>query len=301
MDVFELIDRVSKSSATVLITGESGTGKELVAQAIHNRSKRVDKLFVPVNCAAIPESLLESELFGYEKGAFTGAHDRHIGKFEVADRGTIFLDEIGTLPLFMQAKLLRILQEKVVERVGGTSRVPIDTRIIAATNINLLEAVQKKKFRKDLYYRLNVIPIELPPLRARVEDIPILAHHFISKFNIEFGKDVKGFTNDALSILSKYNWHGNIRELENLIGRLVVLSRNGYIGADRLPPEISKDNKDLIYDGLSLKEAAKSFEFAFIKKAIEKAGGSKSKTAKLLGIHRNTLSKIIKNRSKNRQ
>lgn len=298
VEVFELIDEVAKSVATVIIYGESGTGKELVARAIHNRSKRSEKLFVPVNCAAIPENLLESELFGHEKGAFTGAFERHLGKFEIAHGGTLFLDEIGSLPLPMQAKLLRVLQDKVIERIGGEKPIPVDVRIISATNSYLIGAVKNKKFRGDLYYRLNVVPIELPQLRERAEDIPLLIDHFIQKFNLQFGKKVKGFTKEALELLVNYEWPGNIRELENLIERLVVLTREKYLGVEKLPHEIIGKKMQTNFQEFSLKKAARAFEINFIKKAIEKAGGSKSKAAKALGIHRNTLLKFLKSEDK---
>ena len=295
IDIFELIDEIAKSSATVIIYGESGTGKELVARAIHNRSKRTDKLFVPVNCAAIPENLLESELFGHEKGAFTGALERHLGKFEIAHGGTLFLDEISSLPLPMQAKLLRVLQEKVIERIGGEKPIPVDVRIISATNTYLNDSVKNKKFREDLYYRLNVVPVELPPLRERAEDIPLLVNHFISKFNLAFGKKVKGFTKETLELISNYSWPGNVRELENLMERLIVLSKEKYIGLEKLPAEISGTKIQPYYHDLSLRRAVRAFEVDFIKKAVEKADGSKSKAAKVLGIHRNTLQKFLKN------
>ncbi|MCX5726364.1 MAG: sigma-54 dependent transcriptional regulator, partial [Candidatus Saganbacteria bacterium] len=299
IEVFELVDEIAKSSATVIIYGESGTGKELVARAIHNRSKRAEKLFVPVNCAAIPENLLESELFGHEKGAFTGALERHLGKFEIAHGGTLFLDEISSLPLPMQAKLLRVLQEKVIERIGGEKPIPIDARIISATNSYLNDAVKSKKFREDLYYRLNVVPVELPPLRERSEDIPLLIEHFIVKFNLAFGKKVKCFTKEAMVMIENYNWPGNVRELENLIERLVVLSKEKFIGLEKLPAEISGTKIQPYYHDLSLRRAVRSFEIDFIKKAVERADGSKSKAAKNLGIHRNTLLKLSKN-GKNR-
>lgn len=261
-DIFKLIKNVAKGDATVLITGESGTGKELVARAIHNQSKRAKKLFVPVNCAAIPENLLESELFGYEKGAFTGAFERRLGKFEIANGGTIFLDEISTMPMSMQAKLLRVLQERVVDRVGGASQVEIDVRVISATNSDLKHEVENRKFRSDLFYRLNVIPIVIPPLRERTEDIPLLVNHFLEKYNKEFAKKIKGFDADAMHVLSSYPWPGNVRELENLIERLVVLSGKSVITKDKLPPEIYKKLVD---------EHAKRFEMDFIKQAVQKS------------------------------
>ena len=297
-EVFKLIDEVAGSNSTILIHGESGTGKELVASAIHARSKRKDKLFVPVNCAAIPENLLESELFGHEKGAFTGAFERHIGKFEMADGGTIFLDEIGSLPLPMQGKLLRTIQEKTIERIGGGHPIPVDARIISATNSDLIQSVKSKVFREDLFYRLKVIPIDIPPLRERKEDISLLIKYFLDSYNREFNKKIKGFKKDALHLLENYKWPGNVRELENLLERLVVLGKDDYISKEKLPPEIDGGSEagkiDIKVSDASLKEATEKFEAEFIKRALEKAGGSKVKAAELLGIHRNTLLKLQK-------
>ncbi|MFH1710021.1 MAG: sigma-54 dependent transcriptional regulator [bacterium] len=261
-EIFKLIKNVSRGDATVLITGESGTGKELVARAIHNQSKRAKKLFVPVNCAAIPENLLESELFGYEKGAFTGAFERHLGKFEIANGGTIFLDEISTMPMPMQAKLLRVLQERVIDRVGGTNQIEINVRVISATNTDLKHEVDDRKFRGDLFYRLNVIPMIIPPLRERPEDIPLLVSHFLDKYNKEFAKKIKQFEPDAMHVLASYSWPGNVRELENLIERLVVLSEKNIITKDELPAELYKKLMD---------EHTKKFEMDFIKQAIQKS------------------------------
>ncbi|HTY13786.1 MAG TPA: sigma-54 dependent transcriptional regulator [Candidatus Omnitrophota bacterium] len=296
-EVFSLITTVSKSESTVLIEGESGTGKELVARAIHNLSPRKNKLFVPVNCAAIPENLLESELFGHERGAFTGAFERKLGKFEIADEGTLFLDEVSSLPLPMQGKLLRALQEKVIERVGGTEQIPVNVRIISASNIDLKKLSQEDKFRKDLFFRLNVIPIFVPPLRERREDIPLLAEHFLDMYNREFGKKIKGFTVEAMEALSNYGWPGNVRELQNLIERLVVLAKSDLITEEHIPKDITEPESALGGDeilDLPFREAQIKFESAFIKKALQKAGGSKSKAAKMLGIHRNTLLNLEK-------
>jgi DNA-binding NtrC family response regulator len=289
-EVFRVVEDVAQSNATILITGESGTGKELVARAIHNRSPRQDKLFVAVNCAAIPENLLESELFGHEKGSFTGAIERQLGKFEIASGGTLFLDEVGTLPLPMQAKLLRALQEKEIERLGGSRPLPIDIRIIAATNSDLKAETKNRKFREDLYYRINVIPLHLPPLRERPEDVPLLAEHFLHKYNHEFGKKIKGFKPDVLPLLAAYDWPGNVRELENLVERLVVLTRTPLIDQTKLPPEIKGDAPALPgSEETRFKDAVRKFESEFIKQAIGKAGGKKGEAAKTLGIHRNTL------------
>lgn len=296
-EVRSLIRDISGSSSTVLIQGETGVGKELVARLIHSSGDRSDKLFVAVNCSAIPENLLESELFGYEKGAFTGAFERHIGKFEISSGGTLFLDEVGTLPQNMQAKLLRVLQEKSIERLGSERPIEIDTRIISATNLDLKKAVQEGKFREDLFYRLNVIPIVVPPLRERDGDIGLLAAHFINKYNKVLNKDILGFTKGSLDMLMRYPWPGNVRELENLIERLVVLGKDKYIKAESLPAEINGDEKSPTIKEihhLSLKEATRVFEKDFIKHILEKAGGSKTKAAKMLGIHRNTLLQLEK-------
>jgi two-component system response regulator AtoC len=293
--IFKVIDDVAQSNATILITGESGTGKELVAHAIHNRSLRKDKLFVAVNCAAIPENLLESELFGHEKGSFTGAFDRQIGKFEIASGGTIFLDEIGSLPMPMQAKLLRAIQEKEIERIGGSKPIPVDFRVVSATNSDLRSEIKKRQFREDLYYRLNVIPIHLPSLRDRKGDLPLLANHFLNKYNHEFGKKLKGFKKEVLLLLSEYDWPGNVRELENLIERLVVLTKEGYIETDKLPYEIKGDQPHSSSTAeAKFKDAVKKFEASFIRQALDKAGGNKSEAAKILGIHRNTLLNLEK-------
>lgn len=289
-EIFKVIDDIARSNSTVLVTGESGTGKELVARAIHNRSPRKDKLFVAVNCAAIPENLLESELFGHEKGSFTGAFDRQLGKFEIANNGTLFLDEVSSLPLAMQAKLLRVIQEKEIERIGSQKPLPADVRIISATNSNLRAEIKDRRFREDLYYRLNVIPIHLPTLRERKEDIPLLANHFLQKYNREFGRKIKGITREAMGFLKSYFWPGNVRELENLIERLVVLTKGEYIGTVRIPPEIKGDFPvETVPSDIKLFKAVKQFEAGFIRQALEKTGGKKGKAAKMLGIHRNTL------------
>ena len=294
-EVFKTIGDVADSNATVLITGESGTGKELVARALHNRSARKDKLFVALNCAAIPENLLESELFGHEKGSFTSAADRQIGKFEIAQGGTLFLDEIGSLPLPMQAKLLRAIQEREIERLGSGRPVPIDVRIVAATNSDLKAAVKERRFREDLFYRLNVIPLHLPPLRERKTDIPLLANHFLNKYNHEFGKKIKGFKKEVLDLLAGYDWPGNVRELENLIERLIVLSRGDRIETDKLPPEIKGETTGSPRSAETrFKEAVKKFEADFIRQALEKAEGRKGEAAKQMGIHRNTLLQLEK-------
>lgn len=291
-EIFSLITDVAKNDSTVLIQGESGTGKELVARAIHNLGDRKNKLFVPVNCAAIPENLLESELFGHERGAFTGAFERKLGKFELAEGGTLFLDEIGSMPLSLQSKLLRVLQEKEIERVGGTHAIPINVRVISATNSDLAKALKEEKFRKDLYYRLNVIPIVIPPLRARKEDIPLLVDHFITIYNAEFGKKVATFSREAEEALMDYSWPGNVRELQNLIERLVALSKGKVIYIERLPKEITDEEfKEKVFDenDLSFKKSFARFEAAFLKRALERTGGRKGRAAAIMGVHRNTV------------
>jgi DNA-binding NtrC family response regulator len=292
-EIFKLIEKVAKNNSTILIWGESGTGKELVASAIHQNSDRAYKPFIAVNCAAIPETLLESELFGHEKGAFTHAFEKKIGKFEVASSGTIFLDEIGSMSFGMQAKLLRTLQEREIERIGGTKSIPVDVRIISATNNDLRELIRQEKFREDLYYRLNVIPINLPPLRHRKEDLPLLVDFFVEKFNRQFNRKIKGLKEAVMKLLMDYTWPGNIRELENLIERLIVLEQDEYVGTENLPLDIltvvsESPNQDQIIN-LRLKEAVNQFEARFIKRILEKTRGNQSEASRLLGIHRNTL------------
>ncbi|AEF94030.1 two component, sigma54 specific, transcriptional regulator, Fis family [Desulfotomaculum nigrificans CO-1-SRB] len=294
-DVCTLIEKVADSNATVLITGESGTGKEVTALTIHQLSSRRDKPFVPINCAALPESLLESELFGHEKGAFTGAVARKLGRFELANEGTLFLDEITEMPLSMQVKLLRVLQEKTFERVGGTESIQVDVRVIAATNRDPMECIKKGTFREDLYYRLNVLPIKLPPLRERVEDIPLLVMHFLKKFN---PSKEPAISPDAMGLLSTYQWPGNIRELQNVIERAVILSQGQEIKPYHLPKEIQKtdtnkgseeQNTGLVINfpdqGISLEELEKEL----ILKALEKSNGNQTKASQLLGITRSAL------------
>ncbi|MFZ5651715.1 MAG: sigma-54-dependent transcriptional regulator [Bacillota bacterium] len=290
-DVMFLIEKVSNSNATVLITGESGTGKEVAAVAIHQSSPRRDHPFVPVNCAALPENLLESELFGHEKGAFTGALARKMGRFELADKGTLFLDEITEMPLNMQVKLLRVLQEKSFERVGGTETLNVDVRIIAASNRDINTAIEKGFFREDLYYRLNVIHIHLPPLRERKEDIPLLANYFLEKLRPTYL--VNSITENAMKLLIKYNWPGNIRELQNVLERAAIISRNNEITAEDLPREFQaaqpKPGGELVINipdsGISLEDLEKEL----IIKALEKSRGNQTRAAQLLGITRSAL------------
>ncbi|MBU0687129.1 MAG: sigma-54 dependent transcriptional regulator [Candidatus Margulisbacteria bacterium] len=284
-NIIQTIETIAPAKSTILITGESGTGKELIARAIHNASPREKNPYVVVNCAAIPEKLCESTLFGHEAGSFTGADTKKLGKFEIADTGTIFLDEIGCLPYSMQSKLLRILQESVVERVGGSNSLQVDIRIIAATNTDLSEQVKNGKFREDLFFRLNVIPIHVSPLRYRKDDIPLLAQHFIQKFNTELNKKVKGFAKDAQTKLLKYDWPGNVRELQNIIERAVVLTKNDLITA----AEIHLSLTDTIEDLSTFSLARTSFEKELIKNTLSKTKGNQTQAARLLGIHRTTL------------
>jgi DNA-binding NtrC family response regulator len=291
--VFDLVKKVSKASASVLITGESGTGKELIARAIHELSDRKERPFVAINCGAVPANLMESELFGYEKGAFTGANTTKIGKFEFAEGGTIFLDEIGNLHLHLQAKLLRVLQEMTVERVGGNQQIDVDVRIIAATNIDVEQAVRDGKFREDLYYRLKVVPIELPALRQRKEDIPLLVDYFFDRLCKKSNKSLKGIANAALRAFSDYSWPGNVRELENLIERLVVLAKDGSeIAYSDIPVDITakgKGKKPSAYDIGDYKEACKAFEKNYIIGVLNRTGWNRSEAASLMNVHRNTL------------
>lgn len=288
--VLQIVSRVANSSATVFITGESGTGKELIANAIHFNSNRKHKPYIKVNCGALPETLLESELFGHEKGAFTGAIAKKPGRFERADGGTIFLDEVGELSPAIQVKLLRVLQEKEFERVGGTETIKVDVRIVAATNRNLREMVEKGEFREDLFYRLNVIPIELPPLRERKEDIPKLIEFFTEKYCAEIGRSKLSFDREAMEALTHYPWKGNIRELENVIERIVILNHGEKVTKDVLPKEILFYNSEvpaflLPEEGIDLEQVEKSL----IEQALKRTDYNQTHAAKLLGITRHTL------------
>jgi DNA-binding NtrC family response regulator len=303
--VFELIEKVADAESTVLILGESGTGKELVARAIHFNSHRAEKPLVPVNCGAIPEGLLESELFGHERGAFTGAARTRVGRFELANGGTIFLDEVGDKSAALQVKLLRVLQEQNFERVGGSRSVRVDVRIIAATNRNLDEAVEHGEFREDLYYRLSVIPLNLPSLRERKEDIPLLLQHFVDQFNRLRDRKLQGVSPHALHMLMNYHWPGNVRELENLVDRVVVLKGHGLVEPEDLPekmraawtPTPAVTAMDLPDEGFCLDIAVKEFERELIARALQKADGVKNKAAQLLGIKRTTLIEKLKRHS----
>ncbi|TSA56584.1 MAG: sigma-54-dependent Fis family transcriptional regulator [Planctomycetaceae bacterium] len=302
--VFETIKKVASSDSTVIIYGESGTGKELVAKAIHFNSDRRANPLVTVNCGAIPEELLESELFGHEKGAFTGAIRTRIGRFELAQEGSIFLDEIGDMSPSLQVKLLRVIQEKQFERIGGMSTIDADTRIIAATHRNLEEAVKEGKFREDLYYRINVIPIYLPSLRERKTDIPILINHFLRTFNSLKKKMIKGLTVEAMKCMVEYSWPGNVRELQNIMEMLVVMKEEeDYIDVDDLPDRLS-NQIDQVFDveagieipdeGFSLNQTITNFEKDILLKALNKSGGVKNKAAKLLQINRTTYVEKLK-------
>lgn len=294
--IFEMIDSVADTRATVLITGESGTGKSMIARAIHRRSSRRDKPFVEVACGALPETLLESELFGHVKGAFTGATSDKIGKFKLADTGTIFLDEVATAPPSMQVKLLRVLQDMEFESVGGNKTYRVDTRAVLATNEELSVAVAQGRFRQDLFYRINVINIELPPLRDRVSDIPKLAAHFLATVNEECGRSVHGFSPEAMALLQQYAWPGNVRELQNIISRTVLLGRSDTIEADDLPGNLTSRLPVAVASsgGRTLKEALEGPERQIILEVLEANGWNRNATADALGINRTTLYKKMK-------
>lgn len=308
-EVLAIVERVAPSNSTVLLGGESGAGKDLIARAIHQHSRRASGPFIKINCTAIPENLLESELFGYEKGAFTGAVTSKPGKFELADKGTIFLDEIGDVPATIQVKLLRVLQEREFERLGGTKTLKVDVRVIAATNQDLRAALEQGTFREDLYYRLNVVPIDIPPLREHKEDIPYLVDHFIDRFARDSGKPIKGITPAAMKLLADFHWPGNVRELENIIERAVALSSNEMldVGDIRLDLARSKPAGDSsLASGRTAVEAGmafplpgttlEQFEDEIIREALRRSNGNKSQAARLLGLSRNAfryrLSKI---------
>ena len=290
--LYETITKLAPTPTTVLITGESGTGKELVARAIHRLSERRTQPFVAMNVAAIPDTLLESELFGHEKGAFTGAHARKLGKFELAQGGTVFLDEIGSLRLDLQAKLLRVLQEREIERLGGTRPIPVDVRVLAATNVNLKTAVRDRTFRDDLYYRLNVVPVTLPPLRDRRDDIPELVDHFVVKLARQCNRDVRGVSAGALDVLVRYDWPGNVRELENVIHNAVVLTRGHVINLQDVPLDVAMPEAGSRMDedtGLQLREACDRFERQYVLRVLDKVNWNVSRAARMLGVHRNTI------------
>jgi two-component system NtrC family response regulator len=290
-EVASLVVRIAKTDSTCIIAGESGVGKEIVVNLIHALSDRRDQPLVKVNCAAIPETLLESELFGYEKGAFTGAYQRKIGKFELSNKGTIFLDEIGDISPLLQSKLLRVIQEREVERLGGLHPVKVDVRIIAATNKNLDEEVKNGTFREDLYYRLNVVKIHIPPLRERKEDIPLLMDFFFKRFNDKHKRNVKGFTREARDMLIKYDYSGNVRELENIIERALVLTRGEYISREDLPPIPDKGQPSL--EG-NMNELIEAMEKRMITEALANNDWIQTKAASHLGLSERMLRYKIK-------
>jgi DNA-binding NtrC family response regulator len=303
MEVLNIIERVAKSDSTVLITGESGTGKELIAKALHYNSTRANEPFIPINCGAIPSELLESELFGHVKGAFTGAIANRTGRFEMAEDGTLFLDEIGDMSPNLQVKMLRVLQERCFEPVGGTKTINSNVRVIAATNIDLEEAVNEGRFREDLFYRLNVIPIRVPSLRERKADIPLLLHHFMENFNRLRGRQLKGISADALTLLNAYNWPGNIRELENLVERLAILKGSGIVEVSDLPEKYRRSGESASADpgkidipdhGMDFNSAVDAYENALIMRALEKTGWNRNQAALLLKLNRTTLVEKIK-------
>ncbi|MEA3435525.1 MAG: sigma-54 dependent transcriptional regulator, partial [Thermodesulfobacteriota bacterium] len=314
-DVYKAIGRVSSSDATVLVRGESGTGKELVARAIYQHSSRAERPFLVINCVAIPENLLESELFGYEKGAFTGAAHRRVGKIEQAHKGTVFLDEIGDMPFSIQSKILRLLQERSIERLGGRATIPVDVRIIAATNRDLETALNEGRFRDDLYYRLKVVTISLPPLRERTSDIPLLTEYFTSRYASELSMDNPGITKEAMSLLIRHPWPGNVRELGNAIQKALIFNRGTPIHTEEIAQAISGENQGTLSDAttdqvirkwareaLSVKNEKNLFDSCMdnmasilISEALILSGGNRSRAAKLLGVSRPTLhSKIEK-------
>jgi DNA-binding NtrC family response regulator len=295
--LFRTIAQVAGTTSTVLITGESGTGKELVARAIHRVGPRRDKPFVAVNPAAISDTLVESELFGHEKGAFTGAYQRKPGRFELAQAGTLFLDEITSLKPEMQAKLLRVLQEREFERVGGTRTIRLDVRIVAASNVDLRQAVERGAFRADLFYRLNVVPVAVPALRERSSDIPLLVDHFVQRYNRELGKRIERLTPEALGALREYPWPGNVRELQNIIERSVALVESGVIGLNDLPTDLLlPDHRARVRQGenLPLRTATDEFERQIVMRVLERVQWNRSEASRILGIHRNSLKMKLK-------
>ncbi len=306
--VFETIRRIAPSDTTVVIRGESGTGKELVARAIHINSRRRSGPFISVNCAAIPEGLMEAELFGYEKGAFTGAASTKEGRVELAHRGSLFLDEIGTLPPSLQSKLLRVLEEHTVTRLGGKKQIKVDFRLISATNENLEEAVRKGHFREDLYYRIHVVPIFVPPLRERVDDIPLLIDYFLRVYCAANGLATMKIGHDALPVLKRYPWPGNVRELENVVQRLVLMTEHDEIGLTDLPPDIlaatgpsARSTAAIPAGGLRLDEQVNAYERSLVEAALEQTGGVKAQAARLLGVDANRMKYLCRKHGFNRR
>ncbi|NJD63166.1 MAG: sigma-54-dependent Fis family transcriptional regulator [Deltaproteobacteria bacterium] len=301
--VLDLVRKVAATDSTILVLGESGTGKEMIARAIHYNSRRSDRILVTVNCSAIPAGLLESELFGHVRGAYTGAHVERSGRFETANRGTIFLDEIGEMSPPLQTKLLRVLQDQSFIPVGGTKTMNVDVRVIAATNRDLEKEIAAGRFRQDLYFRLNVIPIHLPPLRERIDDVPILAGHFLGTWNRKTGRNLPGFRPEAMETLMRYPWPGNIRELENLVERLVVLKSEGWFEKRDLPPAMQDSGAVRLTsgvefggDGIDLRKTTEEFQDRLIAHALSLSRGNKNKAAALLGLKRTTLLEMLKRR-----
>lgn len=302
MEVYRMVESVAHSVSTVLLQGESGTGKELVARAIHNQGPRANKPFIPVNCSAIPETLVEAELFGHVRGAFTGAVESRKGMFETADGGTIMLDEIGDLPLQVQVKLLRALQDGEIKRVGSSESIKVDTRVIAATNVNLTEAMEQGNFRQDLYYRLSVITIPLPPLRDRSEDIPLLAYHFLKKYSSRSGRDISRISLEAMRALRTHSWPGNVRELENAIERAVVMARGDAILPGDLPPSVVDTRAPSVPQNLLLdlpfneakKKAVEQFESSYVESMLKRAGGNVSEAARQAGMDRSNFRRVLR-------
>lgn len=294
--IFDILPVVSESASTVLITGETGTGKEILARSIHRLSPRSDGPFVSINCGALPDTLLESELFGYKAGAFTDAKKDKPGRFELARQGTIFLDEIGDVSAALQVRLLRVLQERIFEPLGSVEGVKADVRVIAATNRDLARLIETGEFRKDLYYRLNIIHFDLPPLRKRAEDIPLLADHFVSRFNDEQDKDIAGIDQAAMGALLVYGFPGNIRELENIIERAFVLCRTGSIGLKHLPEDIRRSGPNQAGDDKNVQDSTslRAMERSLILDALKRNNGNKAQTARQLGIHKSTLYRKLK-------
>ena len=300
--VLGMVEKIAETESTVLITGESGTGKELIARAVHYNSHRADRMLVTVNCGAIPEELLESELFGHVKGAFTNAINHREGRFSVADGGTIFLDEIGDMSPNLQVKLLRVLQDKTFEPVGSSKTERVDVRVIAATNQNLTKLIEEKVFREDLYYRLNVLPVEMPPLRERRDDVPLLVHHFLDLARAERGSRVQGITDEAMARLVEHDWPGNVRELENLMERLLVLTTEGEVDVEDLPPELQSGRRKPVEtprvpaSGLDFNQVVEQLEVDLIRQALEHTHWNKNRAAQLLGLNRTTLEGKIRKR-----
>jgi transcriptional regulator with PAS, ATPase and Fis domain len=326
--IFQLVEKAANSDSTVMIFGESGTGKELIARSLHESSDRSSKAFVAVNCGAIPHDLLESELFGYEKGSFTGAVNTRVGRMELAHEGTIFLDEIGDMPAPLQVKLLRVLSEREIDRIGGSKSIPINVRVIAATNVNIEESIKQGKFREDLFYRLNIIPVHMPPLRERKTDIPLLVNYFLRRFNESKNKSFKAVDAEAMSILIDYEWPGNIRELQNFVERMVVLGAGETLTRRDLPEKVldgaseepwtplkeeepTESPAEMIRrsfqnaspfpvfagipeEGINLKQAVEDFEREILEEALERTGWVKNKAAALLGLNRTTLVEKLK-------